>query len=62
MSSISSAAVLAFIGIGDVSLIRPGLIVLDHIHLSIGIWVSAPRSGQFFSSFAFGQGQLSLNC
>jgi hypothetical protein len=36
----SPFSAIVLVGIGDVSLIRRGLVILDHIHLSIGIWVS----------------------
>jgi hypothetical protein len=35
----SPFSTIILVGIGDVSLIRRGLVVLGHIHLSVGVWV-----------------------
>jgi hypothetical protein len=28
------------VGIGNMGLVRRGMIILDHVHLSVGVWVS----------------------
>jgi hypothetical protein len=36
----SSFSSIILFGIGNMGLIRRGLVILDHVHLSISIWVS----------------------
>jgi hypothetical protein len=36
----SPFSTIILVGIGNIGLVRRGLVLLDHVHLSIGVWVS----------------------